>query len=193
MLLAGMAAAGVLAGCGKESPTAPAASGGTGKGESLPVSVETIAAQAKGFSVGSTMSTRVVYVFFDPQCPHCAALWAAARPLKPQARFVWIPVALLNEKSAPQGAFILHSADPVAAMDQHEASLQARQGGITAMGVTDDQKDEIKRNTELLTKFGFASVPTVVAKHAQTGVLVTVEGSLPTAALAQKLGLVPPA
>ena len=30
------------------------------------------------------------YVFFDPQCPHCAVLWKSARPLKSQARFVWI-------------------------------------------------------------------------------------------------------
>ena len=36
-------------------------------------------------------------------------------------------------------------------------------------------------------------VPTVVAKHAQTGQLVTVEGSLPPDVLAQRLGLQPPA
>jgi thiol:disulfide interchange protein DsbG len=180
------AAAAVLAACGKESggdqPTGSTAG-------SAPVSIARIAAEAKGFSVGSTMSTRVAYVFFDPQCPHCAALWAAARPLKSQARFVWIPVGLLNDKSAPQGAAILNAPDPAAAMDQHEASLRGQQGGIAAMGVTDAQKDAIKANTALMNSLGFASVPTVVAKHAQTGETVTIEGSLPTQALAQRLGL----
>jgi thiol:disulfide interchange protein DsbG len=183
-LLATGAAALVLAGCGKES------SGSAGSAAApAPVSIDRIAAEAKGFNVGSVMSTRVAYVFFDPQCPHCAALWESARPLRPQARFVWIPVALLNEKSGPQGAAILNAGDPVAAMDQHESSLRSGQGGIAAMGVTEAQKEDVKRNTALMNAFGFGSVPTVVAKHATTGETVTVEGALPTQSLAQRLGL----
>lgn len=179
----------LLAGCGKEASTdAPAAAAG-----SVPVSVEKIAAEAKGFDVGSTMSARVFYVFFDPQCPHCAALWEAAKPLKPQARFVWIPVALLGDKSIAQGAAILAAADPVAAMEQNEASVRAQQGGISAMGVSDAQKDAVKRNTALMTSFGFDGVPAVVGKHAQSGVVVTIDGALPTQPLAQRLGLNPPA
>jgi thiol:disulfide interchange protein DsbG len=138
------------------------------------------------------MSARVIYVFFDPQCPHCGALWEAARPLKSQARFVWIPVGLLNDKSAPQGAAILAAPDPVAAMDQHEASLRGQQGGIAAMGVADDKKDAVKRNTALINRFGFGGVPAIVGKHAQTGELVTLEGAVPTATLAQKFGLTAP-
>ena len=49
----------------------------------VPVSLAAIEAEARGFTVGSPMSARTVYVFFDPQCPHCAALWEAAKPLKP--------------------------------------------------------------------------------------------------------------
>ncbi len=179
-----------LAAC-KESP-APAAEKAAAA-PPTPVSVETIVAEAKGFNVGSTMSTRVVYVFFDPQCPHCAALWQAAKPLKSQARFVWIPVSLLNDKSGPQGATLLHASDPVAAMDQHEASLAAKQGGITAADATDAQKAVVKANTTLFNRFGLASVPTVIAKHAQSGQLVTLEGSMPTARLAERLGLTVPA
>jgi thiol:disulfide interchange protein DsbG len=188
-LAAALGAGFVLAACGRDSgaPAQPAAPAGA-----APVSIEAVAAEAKGFNVGSTMSTRVVYVFFDPQCPHCAALWEAARPLRPQARFVWIPVSLLNAKSAPQGAAIMNAADPVAAMDQHEQSLRAQQGGIAAMNVPDTQKEAVQRNTELFNRFGFGSVPTVVAKHAQSGQLVTVEGSVPTAVLAQRLGLSAP-
>jgi thiol:disulfide interchange protein DsbG len=187
VVIAAPVAALVLAACGKESGSPAVA--GAGKGPSTPVTLEAIESGAKGFNVGSTMSTRTIYVFFDPQCPHCAALWEAARPLKPQARFVWIPVALINDKSAPQGAAILSASDPVAMMDQHEVSMRNKQGGVGAMGVSDAQKDIVKRNTELMNKFGFGGVPTVVAKHAQSGQLVTLEGSMPTAMLAQRLGL----
>ncbi len=153
------------------------------------VSVEAIATQAKGFSVGSEMSVRRVFVFFDPQCPHCAALWNAAKPLKSQARFIWVPVGLINATSVAQGAAILAAADPVAAMDQHEASITAKQGGITAQGDLEAQKALVNANTALMNSFRFAGVPVVVAKHAVTGELVVREGSMPTDTLAAVLGL----
>ena len=88
-LIAGGGVALLLAACGKqEAQQAPA--------KQEPVSLDVIASEAKGFDVGTTMAAHVVYVFFDPQCPHCAELWESARPLKAQARFVWIPVGLLN-------------------------------------------------------------------------------------------------
>lgn len=49
------------------------------------------------------------------------------------------------------------------------------------------------KNTELMTRFGFGSVPSIVGRHAQTGAIVTREGSMPTAALAGLLGLQAPA
>lgn len=187
-IVAAAAAVAVLAACGKEAANAPAPASG-----SVAVSLEKIAAEAKGFNFGATMSTRVVYVFFDPQCPHCAALWEAAKPLRGQARFVWIPVALMGEKSVGQGAAILSATDPAAAMDQNEASVKAQQGGISAMGVADAPKDSVRGNTKLFTGFGFGGVPAVVGKHATTGQLVTIDGALPTGALAQRLGLSAPA
>jgi thiol:disulfide interchange protein DsbG len=186
--LAAAAAILVLSACGKQQSGDPAAPPAPAAG-TVPVSLEKIASDAKGFNVGSVMSTRVVYVFFDAQCPHCAALWEAAKPLKSQARFVWIPVGVLGDKSIAQGAAILSASDPAAAMEQNEASVRDKQGGIAALGVADAQKDAVKRNTQLMTGFGFASVPTIVGKHAATGELVTIEGALPTQGLAQRLGL----
>jgi thiol:disulfide interchange protein DsbG len=40
-----------------------------------------------------------------------------------------------------------------------------------------------------MNRFQFSSVPTIVAKHAVTGDLVVQEGAMPTAALANALGL----
>ena len=188
-LLSSLAGALLLAGCkdASQSAAAPAAPAAA----STPVSIEAIAAEAQGFNVGSTMSARTVYVFFDSQCPHCAALWESAKPLKSQARFVWIPVGLMNANSTLQGAAILASPDPVTAMDGHEVSMRDKKGGIAPAG-GDAQKQAVARNTQLLTKFGFGSIPTIIGKNAQTGELVSVEGSLPTAALAAKLGLQAP-
>ncbi len=179
-----VAASLLLAGC-KDAPDAnkPAAAAST------PVSVAAVAAEARGFSVGSAMSARTVYVFFDAQCPHCTALWEAAKPLKSQARFVWIPVGLLNPSSTAQGATLLAAKDPVAAMDEHEASMTAKGGGISAASDIDAQKADVAKNTELLTRLGFGSIPTIIGNHAETGALVTQEGSMPTAALAGLLGL----
>ena len=80
----------LMTGC-KDAST-PAAK--TANLASTPVSVAAVAAGATGFTVGSPMSARTVYVFFDAQCSHCGALWYAAKPLKSQAKFVWIPVAV---------------------------------------------------------------------------------------------------
>ena len=156
------------------------------------VSVAAVAQDATGFSAGSAMSARVVYVFFDAQCPHCSALWRAAQPLTAQARFVWIPVQLLNDTSRTQGAALLAAADPVAAMNAHEASMTAGKGGIASAG-GETQLAVVAKNTMLFNRLGFASIPTLVGTHAQTGALVTQEGSMPTAALANLLGLQAPA
>ena len=181
-----VAASALLAGCNDVASTADA---GVTKAASTPVSTAAIAAGATGFTVGSTLSSRTVYVFFDAQCSHCGELWYAARPLKSQARFIWIPVGILNSASTSQGATLLAASDPAAAMDQHEASMMSRGGGISASSSADIQKAQVAKNTVLMTSFGFASIPTIVGTNAQTGTLVTKEGALPTAALAELLGL----
>ena len=179
----------LLTGCND----APEAGAPKAAAAAAPISVEAIAAEAKGFTAGSQMSRRTVYVFFDAQCPHCAVLWDAAKPLKSQAKFVWIPVGILNAASTAQGATLLASGDPVAAMDEHEASMKAGRGGISAASSIDPQKDAVAKNTALMTRLGFSGIPSIVGTHAQTGAVVSQEGALPTAALAELLGLQVPA
>lgn len=189
-LVALLAAVLLMAGC-KDASSPGAASGA--KPASAPVSVAAIAAEATGFTVGSAMSTRTVYVFFDAQCPHCSELWRNAKPLKSQAKFIWIPVGLLNAASTSQGATLLAAKDPVALMDEHEASMLSKRGGISGGNGIDVQKESIAKNTQLLNRFGFASIPTIVGTHAETGVLVSNEGAMSTTALAGLLGLQLPA
>ncbi len=188
--LAAMMAASLLA-VGCQDASGPSAAAGA-KSASAPVSIAAIAAEATGFTAGSAMSARTVYVFFDAQCPHCSELWRNAKPLKSQAKFVWIPVGLLNAASTAQGATLLASKNAVALMDEHEASMLAKRGGISGASDIDAQKEAVAKNTRLLNRFGFASIPTIVGTHAETGALVTQAGALSTTALASLLGLQPP-
>ena len=183
-MVAAVAATLVLGACKDQTPT-PAAN----QASATPVSIAAIQAEAKGFSVGVPMSARTAYVFFDPQCPHCTDLWEAAKPLKNQIRFLWIPVGILNASSTAQGATILAMPDPEAAMDAHEASMSAKTGGISASRDIDPSKAAVTQNTQHMTRFGFASIPTIVTTNVQPGALITHEGSMPTAALASFLGL----
>ena len=178
---------GVLAisACSKQESAAPAAQ----PARRTP-SVEIVSSEAKGFNAGSMMSTTVAYVFFDPQCPHCGHLWKASIPLQKKARFVWIPVGLINATSSAQGATLLSAADPVQSMSEHEISLIAGQGGISASsGTTDESKQAVKTNTALFNNLGLEGVPFTVVRNARTGQTVTRGGSMETAALADLIGV----
>ncbi|MFP8833420.1 DsbC family protein [Hydrogenophaga sp. XSHU_21] len=182
--LAALAAVSFLSACSKE-PEVPAAPP-IDRAQALQV----LAAEGKGFTAGTMMAANTVYVLFDPQCPHCAALWEASQPLLKQTRFVWLPVALLNAKSLPQGAAIMGATNPVDAMTAHEKSLMAGQGGTSASAsVPDDVKAAIERNTALLNRLGAEAVPFTVARHATSGATVTQAGAMDTAALARFLGI----
>lgn len=154
---------------------------------------ELVAGAGKGFTVGPMMSANSVYVLFDPQCPHCGHLWQAALPLLDKVKFVWVPVAIMNAKSAPQGAALMQASDPVAAMSAHEIALLGGKGGMSASAsVPDDLVNAIKANSQLLDRLGADSVPFIVARHAGTGQPVTNSGALGTEQLRVFLGVTKP-
>ncbi len=180
LLLAALA----VSGC---SPQESAPAAGSVKRE---VSIATVSAQAKGFTVGALMSTNIVYVFFDPQCPHCGHLWEASVPLHKKVKFVWIPVRMINATSLAQGAAIMSAANPGALMTEHEASLLAGKGGISASSsISPEIELAINGNTQMLNSFGAESVPFLVARNQKTGQTVSREGALTTADLTEFLGL----
>lgn len=151
---------------------------------------DAVAKDAKGFTVGALMGANAVYVLFDPQCPHCSHLWEAAMPLHSKVKFVWVPVALLGSKSLPQGAALLQAADPLGAMNAHEKSLLAGQGGMAASAsIPAEIEASIKANTALLDRLGADSVPYIVAKNARSGEVVTRAGAMETRPLAELLGV----
>jgi thiol:disulfide interchange protein DsbG len=176
----------LLGGCSKQDTASQTPDG---KRE---VTVQAVSTQAKGFTVGALMSAHTVYVFFDPQCPHCGHLWQASTPLHKKVKFVWIPVAWINAFSLSQGAALMASANPAALMTEHETSLLAGQGGIAASAsVPSEVEQSIKANTKLLNSLGAQSVPFVVVKNAVTGQTIAKDGAQTTAALAEMIGVDP--
>jgi thiol:disulfide interchange protein DsbG len=148
------------------------------------------AAQGTGFVVGQAMAAREVRVFFDPQCPHCAVLWVASRPLLDRIRMVWMPVAFIRPTSGPQGALLLAAADPAGTMDQHETLLAAGQGGLAVPGPADaGLLAKIEANTRIWRDLKAESVPHVVYRVGAAGPYGVQSGGLPTAQLAQLLQL----
>lgn len=182
----GVAFAYFLAGCSPQGAPDKGAAGSIAPAQSL----EAIAKEGRGFTVGSMMTANTVFVLFDPQCPHCGHLWQQSLPLHKKVKFVWIPVAFINAKSTPQGAALMAAANPTEAMNAHEASILAGTGGTAASSsVPDDLSQAIKNNTALFNRMGVESVPYIVAKNQTTGQVVTNAGALETAALAQFLGI----
>ena len=177
-----------LAGCSKQDgpTTAPATTAAVAPAQSYDV----LAKDGKGFTAGAMMSAQTAYVLFDPQCPHCGALWKASLPLQKKVKFVWIPVSLMNPKSTLQGAALLTAANPVELMTAHETALSAGNGGMVAdANPTADAQAAIKSNTLLFNSLGATSVPYIVTKNARNGQVVTNSGALQTPALAAFLGV----
>jgi thiol:disulfide interchange protein DsbG len=178
----------LLSACSPQDSAAPPAA------EAAPIAIDqahaTVGAEGKGFTVGALMSANPVYVLFDPQCPHCGHLWNAALPLHNRVKFVWLPVAIINAKSLPQGAALMQAANPMETMSAHEQSILAGQGGMSAASsVPDDVARAIVTNTTLLNRLGADSVPFIVARQPQTGQTVTRAGAMSTEQLASLLGL----
>jgi len=191
-LLGGSAALlATLTACSKqdEATAPPAAAPGAGSTGDARQAWEASAA-GTGFTVGQAMAARTVRVFFDPQCPHCATLWLASKPLFDRISMVWMPVAFIRPVSGPQGALLLAAQDPVAMMDRHEALLGSGQGGLVVPGPADSELlDKIKANTALWTSLEAGSVPHLVYRAGSEGPWGVQSGGLPTAQLAQMLGL----
>jgi thiol:disulfide interchange protein DsbG len=202
VLGAGGALLAALAGCSKDvekpdatkattpiTPTTPGAAPAAAAADPARQNYDA-ASRGTGFTVGQPMAARSVLVFFDPQCPHCATLWLASKPLHDRIRMVWMPVAFIRPVSGPQGALLLAASDPAKLMDQHESLLAGGAGGLAVSGAADgDLLDKIKANTALWTKLDGQSVPHLIYRAGAEGPYGKQSGGLPTGQLAQLLGL----
>lgn len=152
----------------------------------------------KGFVVGtgqSIMAQTNAYVFFDPQCPHCAELWANAQPLHQQVKMKWIPVAFINAKSKTQAGVLLEAQNPVELMAKYETEMKASKNSAVLNGSPRaDTLEEVERNTQAWKNSGSESVPTILYRDPKNpGKVSMTAGALPTASIAAMLGVAAPA
>ncbi len=108
------------------------------------------------------------FIAFDPQCPWCVKLLNAALPLREKIDFVWMPVAVLNIHSEPQGAAILSAKDPAAKLLEHEAHFKDKD----FRGIRYAEKEPVKAreavwvNSKIFRKNACRTVPFGVFKTA---------------------------
>ena len=180
VFLAAAAISLLVAGC--DNSSTPKSAGGA-PAASVPANAiyDTVASKAAGFTVGNMMAARVVYVMFDPQCPHCGHLWQTSKPLLSQIRMVWCPIRFSGDISVRQGAVLLSAQDPAKEMEAHERSLEAKQGGLTPPAdIPAEMMNKVKANTELMSQIGADEVPFIVYKDPRTGQSASFKGALET-------------
>jgi thiol:disulfide interchange protein DsbG len=124
----------------------------------------------KGIHSKAGMTNPSVFVFFDPNCPHCAKLWQAQMGATQfnQIPAVWIPVTYLGESALGKGAALLRDGSVKSlAANFVEFNYEARQGGIAAAIPTDKEKNQIGQAKSVWLKLGGAT-PLIVFR-AKTG------------------------
>lgn len=68
--------------------------------------------------IGEGDGQKIVYFFFDPNCPHCNEAYAHLKPILAVDRDIqmrYVPMGVLLPSSAGKAAAIMQSADPLAA------------------------------------------------------------------------------
>jgi thiol:disulfide interchange protein DsbG len=123
---------------------------------------------------------RVLYIFFDPNCPYCHKLYEELRTRvgKNDLELRWIPVGILMTTSFGKAAAILEAKDPLAAFRQNEEKFSA--GGAaqeTFAGAATEKR--LNQNSKLLTQIGGQSVPTLVYRDATGHIKVALGGPVP--------------
>jgi|YelNatPaOPRAMG01_1025707.scaffolds.fasta_scaffold55018_3 thiol:disulfide interchange protein DsbG len=138
--------------------------------------------QARWLQEGS--GPRIVYVFFDPNCPYSHKLYLATRAEvgRHGLQLRWIPVGQLHASSPGKAAAILSATDPLAAFHKNEDDWdfgESPGGGIRPLAhPSEPVKQELRRNAALLHHAGLQTFPVMLYRTAD-GKAHLVVGLLP--------------
>ena len=124
----------------------------------------------QGIQSKSGMTNPSVFVFFDPNCPHCAKLWDAqvGGSKFNQTPAVWIPVSYLGETALGKSAALLRE-NTTASLGANFTGFnyETRQGAIATVTPTDKELKQIGQAKSVWLKLGGAT-PLIVFRG-QTG------------------------
>nr|WP_295774416.1 thioredoxin fold domain-containing protein [Rhodoferax sp.] len=100
-------------------------------------------------------------VFFDPNCPHCAKLWArlyAEKSAYVNVATRWVPVAYMNAQSLGMAANLLSAPSRQTLAKNFEGfDFARRKGGATEASVALDMRSQIQRSQSLWSQLGGAT------------------------------------
>lgn len=122
---------------------------------------------------GNADAEKELWVFFDPNCPHCHTIWQTTRSFidSGELKVNWLPIAFLSNTSAGKVAKFWQADDQVAVFNESEA--QFNQGGSTPLRsseITRETREMLETNLNYLSDFGSNGTPTVVYKNKSGGV-----------------------
>ncbi|BBP05420.1 hypothetical protein TPL01_31120 [Sulfuriferula plumbiphila] len=138
---------------------------------------------------------RIVYIFFDPNCPYCHKLYQATRKFvgKEGLEFRWIPVGFLSQSSLGKAAAILAAKDRRKAFHTNEDDYgfgAGPGGGIPPLSHPGGPVlRALNTNLSLMHQARLWGIP-VMAFRARDGQAQLMVGSLPPDKLGEMLRLV---
>lgn len=153
-----------------------------------------LAALPEATWVADGRGRRVVYVFFDPNCPSCQLLYRNLRTFVAahglQVR--WIPVAIVNATSEGKAAAILQARDPHAALRRNEEHYRSENssGGIEEDIPSRATEQKLRANEQLLNRLDIPVVPSMLFADKQ-GHAVLIQGALSPLALRKVFARLP--
>lgn len=129
---------------------------------------------------------RIVYIFFDPNCPSCQTLYQNLRPFLAShaLQLRWIPVAVVNATSAGKAAAILEAPDPTAAFRRNEEhyDTDTYAGAIEEQIPSRETEQKLSANERLLNRLTIPVVPSMLFAD-KNGRAAIIQGTLSPVAL----------
>lgn len=124
--------------------------------------------------IGEGRGTRVLYIFFDPNCPYCHQLYGMLRPFvgKGDVQLRWVVLGMLTPSSLPKAAAILQAANPLQAFHTNESDYDFAAngqpgGGITpATTITSKAREDLARNLAIYRSHKLFGVPVLLWRAA---------------------------
>lgn len=125
-----------------------------------------LAGAPKATWIAEGRGPRIIYIFFDPNCPSCQLLYKNLRSFigSHNLHLRWIPVAVVDVTSLGKAAAILQASDPPAALRRNEEhyDAQAYAGGIEEDIPSAETERKVRANERLLNRLEIPVVPTML-------------------------------
>lgn len=143
-----------------------------------------LAAMPRATTIQQGRGARLLYVFFDPNCPYCHQLYLKLRPLVAQdgLQVRWVVLGMLTASSLPKAAAILQAPDRWKAFETNENDYDFAANGQPGGGILPAARIEpatrrlLERNLRIYRDHRLFGVPITVWKTraGEAGMLVGV-------------------